>query len=319
MVNLPLALYSAEQVKQLDKLAMVKAHLSPSELMQRAALAAWKVFLQHWPKAKNVAVICGGGNNGGDGYEFACLAKQQGLTVNLYDIAPNDFTKRTSESQGARQKWLESGGQIQAILEKFDEDVIVDALLGIGTRFPLEKSFTNAILAINQSQKPVLSMDIPSGLQCDLGILPSVCVNATVTITFVGIKIGLLSHQGNEVIGELFYDNLGISNEILNTISPIAHRIDYDTLKAKLPVRRLTANKSSQGHVLIIGAGKAQFGGAVCLAGEAALRAGAGLVSVAVSPESVVRTSRATSELMMTGCQSFEEMKALFERAASPG
>lgn len=319
MVSLPWPLYACEQVKKLDHLAILQENLSPSELMQRAAIAAWNVFREHWPDAKTVAIVCGQGNNGGDGYELACLAKQNGLVVNVYDVAPaeEDRRKRSPETQQACQKWLQSGGNILSIPAAFNEAVIVDALLGTGVHFPVGPIFSAAIQAINHSQNPVLAIDIPSGLNGDTGVIRvgEPVVKATVTVTFVGVKVGLISHQGNEVVGKLHFDPLGISEKLRALVEPVAYQLDYSVAKNKLNPRSLSANKGDQGHVLIIGAGKAQFGGAVCLAGEAALRAGAGLVSVIVAPESMIRSAHATSELMMTTCTAFDEVKNLFERA----
>lgn len=318
MVDLSRRLYTCEQVKMLDQLAMSQEKYSASELMQRAAAAAWKVLYDRWPTVKTLAIVCGQGNNGGDGYELACLAKQNGLKVTVYDIAPSDTTRRqrSPETQQAWQKWQQMGGSILPIPAIFNEEVIVDALLGTGVRFPIAPLFAEAIDAINQSKKPVFALDIPSGLNGNTGAIEGAVIKATATITFVGIKIGLVSHQGNDVVGELYYDALGINQAVLTSLQPVAYQLEEAQIKNKLPARRLSANKGDQGHVLIIGAGKAQFGGAVCLAGEAALRAGAGLVSVIVAPESMLRSSHATAELMITTCSTFEEVKPLFERAS---
>lgn len=317
MIDLSRRLYTCEQVRMLDRLAMSQQKLSPSELMQRAAMAAWQILCDRWPTIKTLAVVCGQGNNGGDGYELACLAKEKGLKVNVYDIAPFDDARRqrSPETQQAWQKWQKMGGDILPIPSVFNEEVIVDALLGTGVRFPIASIFSEAIEAINHSEKPIFALDIPSGLNGDTGVVEGAVIKATATVTFVGIKVGLVSHQGNEVVGELYYDPLGINQALLASQQPVAYQLEVATIKDKLPIRRLSANKSDQGHVLIIGAGKAQFGGAVCLAGEAALRAGAGLVSVIVAPESLLRSSHATPELMITTCSTFDEAKPLFERA----
>jgi len=314
--NLPLALYTCQQVRTLDQIALKHYTLISYDLMIRAAQAALAALYQHWPKVHSIAIVCGAGNNGGDGYVLARLAQARGAHVTVYEVHPSDFKHRSHEAKQVREEWLEIGGHIHPIPVRFEEELIVDALLGTGSRFPLPEEFTKAINVINSSQKPVLAIDIPSGLHGDTGVVEGAVVKADVTITFIALKIGLILHQGNDVVGKLIFDHLGTEEAITASVPPVAFRLDYAKLMHFIPVRRLSANKGDQGHVFIIGAGKMQYGGSVCLSGEAALRAGAGLVSVVVAPESYVRSSHAPSELMITACQQPEEAKALFQRAS---
>ncbi len=315
MHALPLTLYTCQQVKSLDQLAMKHYSLLPYELMDRAAQAALRVLHHHWHKHHRIAIVCGQGNNGGDGYVLARLAKQKDWFVNVYDVSPQEFTGRSPEAQEAREDWIASGGVIHPIPSVFTEELIVDALLGTGAHFPVAPLFAQAIEAINQSHKAVFALDIPSGLNGDTGCIEGPVVKADVTLTFVGLKMGLVSHQGNDVVGKLEFDHLGLEDSLIAKIPPAAYRIDYASLENVVPHRLLSANKGNQGHVLIVGAGKAQYGGSVCLAGEAALRAGAGLVSVIVAPESLIRSAHAPLELMMTACEEPKEAKDFFERA----
>lgn len=315
MHELPLALYTCQQVKTLDQMAMRHYSLLPYELMQRAGHAALAALHHFWHKAHSIAVVCGQGNNGGDGYVVASLAKAKGLHVTVYDISPSNHAHRSIETRQARDEWVDNGGQVLAIPSLFKEDVIVDGLLGTGVHFPVSPEFAQAITAINQSHKPVLALDIPSGLNGDTGAIEGPVVKADVTITFVAMKLGLISHQGNDVVGTLLFDHLGIEDVLISQMEPFACRIEYNNLKKHIPHRALSANKGNQGHVLIIGAGQSQYGGSVCLAGEAALRSGAGLVSVIVAPESLVRSAHAPSELMIAACDKPTEGQALLERA----
>lgn len=315
MQDLPLTLYTCHQVKLLDQLAMKHYSLLPYELMDRAGKAAFNVLRHHWHNLNDLAVVCGEGNNGGDGYVLARLAKANGLSVNVYDISPNAISHRSPEAQEARNDWLTNGGTISPIPFTFTEALVVDALLGTGARFPMAAVLVEAIDAINRSEKPVFALDIPSGLNGDTGVIEGPVVKAALTLTFVGLKIGLISHQGNDVVGTLVFDHLGLEETLMAQIPPIAFRIEYHSLQSHIPRRAFSANKGNQGHVLIVGAGQLQFGGSVCLAGEAALRTGAGLVSVIVAPESLIRSAHATSELMITALDSPREASELFARA----
>jgi NAD(P)H-hydrate epimerase len=314
--ELPLPLYSCEDVKTLDRLALEKYHLTPYQLMCRAGQAAWNNLTQIWPHATRIIILCGKGNNGGDGFVLARLAKAQACVVILYQVGEVDESTLPPTALQARKDWLASGGEItQFTGQLLQGDVIVDALLGTGTHLPLAADFQNAIASINQSKCPVLSLDLPSGLDADTGIFYEAVVAATATITFVGMKIGLLVGMAVEVVGDLYFDNLGVSlNE--QSLTPKGWRIEYQECIKKLPRLQLTSHKGNRGHVLIVGAGLINYSGAVCLSGEAALRSGAGLVSIVSAVESMPLLTRAPAELMCYGFKKPKEMAALLEKAS---
>ncbi len=164
-------------------------------------------------------------------------------------------------------------------------DVIVDALLGIGVRAPLREEWRQVIDAINASQRPVFALDIPSGLDPDQGrALPA--VRAMATISFLGLKQGLFVGEGPEHAGEILFDGLRVESAASGT--PALLRIAHEDLARVLPPRPRQSFKSQFGRVLVVGGG-AGMPGAVRLAAEAALRVGAGLVSVASLPEHLAR------------------------------
>ncbi len=315
MNDLPVPLYLGSDVKKLDTLALEHLKISGYQLMCRAGQAAFNVLQDKWPHARTVTICCGPGNNGGDGFVLARLAKAQGLQVTVYAIGEMAENKTSSEAKQAKEEWLATGAEIIRFQgQTLDADVIVDALLGTGAHLPIAAEFQNAILAINKSQRPVFAIDLPSGLQADLGSFEQV-VKATVTLTFIALKLGLVTGNAVDIIGDLVFDSLGVSPSLFTQIKPRAWRIVYEDIIQALPIRRQSAHKGDNGHVCIIGGGQTGYSGAVCLAGESALRAGAGLVSAIVEPMSLPLMARSPAELMCYGYAKPKEMNALLERA----
>lgn len=310
-----LPLYQTNEVRELDKLAIKHQGITSYQLMCRAAQAALNVLLEHWPNAKHIEVCCGLGNNGGDGFVLARLAKAQGIQVKLYSVGEVNENRLSAEAKQARSDWLNSGGEIIHFQgQALKADVIVDALLGTGFKVPLRPEYQQAILAMNESNSPVLALDLPSGIQADNGHHEQ-AVKATVTVTFIAMKLGLVCGIAIDNVGELILDNLGISVSTFPEVKPTAWSIEYQQIIQSLPARHLSAHKGNNGHVCIIGGGQSGYSGAVCLAGEASLRAGAGLVSVVVAPECLPLLARSPAELMCYGLSHPKELKALFERA----
>jgi len=174
--HLPNALYSAQQVKEFEGEAAQLAETTLYELMKRAGTACYQVFKKHFPVAQHVLVLTGKGNNGGDGYVFALLAKNAGLSVQLCQIG--DPAALTGDAAQARDAWQIGQGEIAGI-EQADfaaADVIVDALLGTGFSGALRAPYQHLIYKINQANKAVLSVDIPSGMNADSGAVSDVAI-----------------------------------------------------------------------------------------------------------------------------------------------
>jgi len=191
--SLPHSLYRAQQIKDFEELAAEQVGTSLYGLMNRAGQACYEVFKSHFPDAKNVLVFTGEGNNGGDGYIFAAIAKESGLAVQLCQVG--DAGELTGDVAEARNAWRVEHGIIDGIEQADFEraDVIVDALLGTGLLGTLRSEYQRLIHKINQTDKPVLSMDVPSGLNADSGAILDVAVNADATICVVGLKQGLFT------------------------------------------------------------------------------------------------------------------------------
>jgi hydroxyethylthiazole kinase-like uncharacterized protein yjeF len=305
-------LYSADQSRELDRRA-IAAGTPGYTLMQRAGQAAFQWLREHWPQATRIVVLVGPGNNGGDGYVLARLAWDQHLDVRLLTVGSHDqlsgeVADAARDATRARVPEASWSGHLP------EADIYVDALFGTGLSRAPAGDFPAAIAALNASGKPVLALDIPSGLMADTGHTPGPAVAATATITFIGLKAGLLTGRGPALCGPLQLDTLDLPSALADGMTPLARRLSARQLAHWLPRRPRDAHKGHHGHVLIVG-GNHGMAGAVAMAGEAALRAGAGLVSVATRPNHLMMLNARRPELMCHGITTSADLTPLLARA----
>jgi hydroxyethylthiazole kinase-like uncharacterized protein yjeF len=315
MDHLPEALYRAADTREADRRAIEQYGLDDGVLMERAGAASYALLRERFPRARRIAVLCGPGNNGGDGYVVARLARDAGLSVEV--LAPNNPDKLSGDARQAWERWHVAAGMTTH--NDFSRlsgcDVIVDALFGTGLERPLDAVWKAAVEAINASGLPVLALDIPSGLHADTGRVLGVAVRADVTLSFIGLKVGLFTGQGREHSGTILFDDLGVSSAVFEGRSPSARRLTAHNLKGLLKPRLHHAHKGDAGRVLIIG-GQPGMPGATRLAGEAAYRAGAGLVTIATHPMHAAQISAARPELIVCGMNNENELTTLLDRAS---
>ena len=315
MSSIPEHIFLVEQVREMDRMAIGKCGIPGYTLMQRAGQAAFDLARATWPDAGEIVVLAGPGNNGGDGYVIARLARSAGLQVRV--VASGDHSGLTGDAARARDEYLEHGGECTA----FDApqalpacDLLIDALLGSGLTRAVEGPFAALIRAMNAHPAPVLSVDVPSGLDADRGVALGEAVSAQATMTFVGMKLGLVTGAGRRHAGRLFFDDLQIPNEVSRAIPACCHRVDLDGLPALLGRRAPDAHKGDFGHVLLVG-GNAGMAGSVTLAARAAARTGSGLVSVATAAQHAGQVSAACPEVMAHGVRNRRELDPLVRRA----
>ena len=310
--NLPTAVYSAAQVRELDRRAIEDCSIPGYELMRRAGASALESLLRRWPRARRVAILCGAGNNAGDGYVLARLAQRAGLLVRVFALTDPHGLRGNAAT--AWDDYRAAGGILAAdAVGQLDSiDVVVDALLGTGLDRPLEGRFADAVTRINASRRPVLALDIPTGLDADTGAVHGTAVQATATVTFVGLKQGLFVGCGPDCCGQLEFGGLGIPAELAMRLVPRLLRLGRAELETVLPRRPRTQHKGASGRLLLVG-GAPGTSGAIRLAGEAALRAGAGLVYVATHPESAAAVVAGRPELMCRSVRAPEELEPLLE------
>ncbi|KPK09947.1 MAG: hypothetical protein AMJ68_10615 [Acidithiobacillales bacterium SG8_45] len=311
---LPVSLYLAEQVRELDRLAIRQEGLGDGQLMERAGEAAYGLLRHRWPRARRLAVVCGPGNNGGDGYVLSRLAMAEGFLVRLLSLG--DLLRQQDDALAARKAFEQSGGVISPFdaAALADCDLVVDAIFGTGLESEVVGEFADAIAAINGSRLPVLALDIPSGLHTDRGVALGTAVEASETLCFVGLKAGMLTADGPDYCGRLRFDSLGIPDAVYQQVEPYATRINGMQLDSLFPPRRRNSHKGDYGRVLIVGGGPG-MAGAARLAGEAALYCGAGLVQVATHPEHANTLSAARPELIVHGVSNDRQLKVLMQSA----
>lgn len=306
-------LYTVEQVRRIDQAAIREGGLHGTELMQRAATAAFAALRRTWPQARKLLVIAGGGNNGGDAFLLARLAWQAQWEVHVIALGE----RSGGDAAAAREAWTRDGGRIIVADEQTqfpDADVIVDGLFGTGiTRAP-DGIAAHLIEAMNTFRGGRLALDVPSGLDADNGTAPGVVLRADVTVSFVGWKRGLFTADGVDCCGQLELDSLGIPDPVFAGIGPDCQLLEAEFANV-LPPRMRNVNKGRFGHVLVIG-GDIGMPGSVRLAGEAALRIGAGLVSIATQARHVGMVVGNRPELMVVAADGPQSVETLLGRAS---
>ncbi len=297
MDPLPAEVYSAASVRAMDRRAIEADGIPGRVLMQRAGDAAFEALRRHWPAAGAVAVLCGAGNNAGDGYVVARRARAAGLRVRV--VAVSDPKALRGDAALAYGEFAaEGGGTEPPGAGSFEgADLVVDALLGTGVNRPVEGACRAAIEQLNSQACPVLALDLPSGLDADTGWPQGVAVRATRTIAFVGLKSGHYLGAAPDHVGALEFAGLGLAERVRAGESPVLRRIDGPLAARALPPRLRSAHKGDHGRVVIVGG--LAMPGAARLAGEAALRAGAGLVTVATRADAAAAILAGRPELIV--------------------
>ncbi len=318
----PAGLYRAEQVRELDRITIEEKGIHGFELMSRAGQAAFDVLEYYWQTPGRILVYCGSGNNAGDGYIIASLARQAGYQVQVVQVG--DPQRLRGDAARAYQKALDE----QVAMRSFDAqkapeaDVIVDALLGTGLSGNVRGDYGVAIDQINQNPAPVLAVDIPSGLCANTGRILGKAVTARATVTFIGMKQGLLTHEAGDCCGDIWYADLQVPESVFEQLPADCLLVTSSDIARWLPRRARNTHKGQCGRVLVVG-GDLGMGGAVAMAAEAAARVGAGLVTVITRPEHVSAILSRRPELMVNACHEGDDISQALEKAsvvvAGPG
>lgn len=297
--------YSARTLRDLEAAA---AHTLPTQtLMQRAGLAVARLVQARFPHARRIVVLAGAGNNGGDGLVAATQLQTMRRDVQILACgAPTlgDWASRLPPD--AAWAWnTAQAAQVQSAVHVPaqalpEADLYVDALLGIGLKGPVRDTTAAIIHALNiQSYAPVLSIDLPSGLDADCGTAGGACVRATVTLSLLGLKPGLCTGPDAALCGELWSDDLDLPASLhASEAAPAARWIGVDHVRPLLPKLRQAAHKGERGDVVVIG-GAAGMLGAALLSGRAAARLGAGRVFLGLLDTQAPAFDPVAPELMM--------------------
>lgn len=277
-------------------------------LMARAGAAGWHCVLRHWPQARRIVVVCGPGNNGGDGYVLARHAREAGRDVRVLCAAEPS----SALAQRACADYRAAGGDMTDALG--DADLIVDALLGIGLSRAPQGRLAALMAEIDAHPAPVLALDVPSGIDADRGSRPGAAVVADVTLQFLAPHPGLYTGEALDHGGVLELATLDLPADVFEGLAPTALACRADALAGFFPPRPHDTHKGRNGHVLCIG-GEAGSGGAILLAAQAALRSGAGLVSVATRAAHVPALLARCPEAMAHAVEEASQLDSLLARA----
>jgi hydroxyethylthiazole kinase-like uncharacterized protein yjeF len=310
--ELPDALYSAAQVRALDA-SLIAAGTKGFELMQRAARATWRALVRQWPAASELSVLAGHGNNAGDGYLVAVLARRAGWSVRV--LAVGDPQRLQGDAALAHAEAVSEKVVIETWMAQSElRGIVLDALLGTGLTGEVREPYLSAIHAINAVELPVVAVDIPSGLCADTGRLLGHAVQADLTVTFIGLKLGLFTGDAADVVGELVFNDLHADPHLLEGAPSSGRRLSANSLP-RLASRAPTSHKGQFGHVLLIG-GDRGLGGAILLSAQSALRSGAGMVSVATCSEHVPAALARIPEAMVLGTSSANQLMGLLQKVS---
>lgn len=313
--QLPTLLHTVDQIKQFEQYLINDTDISEQELMRVAGKDAFSALQLIWPQASSIVVVCGAGNNAGDGYTLACCAQQANLIVTVYYLI--EPSQLSGAARVAAQE-CEALGIVMlpfaSVPENLNIDVIVDAILGTGLSRDVDGDFAKAIEWLNVHAANILSLDVPSGLQSDTGIRCGFSIEADVTVCFLGVKRGLLTADGTECAGDIVWSDLDIPKETFAHLSANCSRFLFSDLPDILPLRSSNVHKGNFGHVLIIG-GNIGMAGSVCLAARSALQTGAGLVTVATRPQHVTAVVTNCPEAMCFGITNTSELSQLLASA----
>lgn len=295
---LPPHIWLADWLRLCEKQAAASRNLTLFDLMVRAGISAFMLAQHIWPDSRHWLILCGNGNNGGDGYVVARQAQAAGIRVTLLALSVDK--PLPAEASEARHVWLNASGEIFPPDHPWpdDVDVIIDGLLGNGLSSAPRENVAALIDKANRHRAPVLALDVPSGLIADTGAAPGAVIQAQHTVTFLALKPGLFTGKARDVTGKIHYQALGMEDWLTQQIPAPLTRYDASQLVHWFRPRRPCAHKGEHGRLLVIG-GDQGFAGAVRMAGEAALRAGCGLVRVLTRKDNITAVLAMRPELMV--------------------
>lgn len=306
-------LYTAGETRKIDNLAIKQKNISGYSLMQMAAEFSLDIILRELNPVEELIIFCSKGKNSGDGFLLGAYAKEFGLEVTVVmSNSPKDLKgvtrKAFHEMKESNVKVISSKSLKNRRISK--NAVLVDALLGTGLKGSLRKNIKDSILVLNQlgMKIPVVSLDIPSGVNPDTGNAQDVYVLADITTSFVAQKRGCFTSHGKKASGEVFYSDLDIPKKLFSEVPSTSSIINYENSMGRVIYREEDAHKGNFGHVVVVG-GDRGFGGAGILCSKAAVYSGSGLTSLVTRPEHVSASLVSCPEVMVKGVNSGQDLE----------
>jgi ADP-dependent NAD(P)H-hydrate dehydratase / NAD(P)H-hydrate epimerase len=312
---------TAEQMREMDRLTIQKYGVPSLTLMERAGAGIAEAIIKRFGRVakKGVLVVAGKGNNGGDGFVVARLLMKQRIPCEVALLARQD--QLSSDSAHNLRAFLRLKGKVHEIAgDDFEllsllldkNGLIVDAILGTGLKSEVRGRFAEAITLLNAAGLPIVAVDIPSGLDTDSGRPLGVAVQAEMTVALALAKLGEVIYPGVACCGELVVADIGVDDRAVAEVAPTTELLDHETVRWLVPRREADTHKGSYGHVLVVAGSRGKTGAAI-LTCRAAMRTGAGLVTLA-APRSLNNIFAGALVEVMTEAlreNSAEEMDAL--------
>ncbi len=301
-------LLTTSEMKEADARA-IRAGVPGLALMERAGRAVADAAVQNFAGSGNVLVVCGPGNNGGDGFVAARLLAERGVNVAVALLG--DRSRLTGDAALAASTWT---GAIKpaTAADPAAADLVIDALFGAGLARDIDGEARTVVERIGASGCPVLSVDVPSGIDGDTGEVRGIAVAAERTVTFAARKPGHLLLPGRAQCGLLTLADIGIAPDILASLGSKAFANGPRLWRNAFPKPQLSAHKYERGHTMVLSGGAARTG-AARLAARGALRIGSGLVTVASPPEAIGVNAAHLTAIMLKGCGGPDDLKRILE------
>ncbi len=303
--------YNARQIRKMEQIAINQYEYCGLSLMKTAGEQAFTHIMSDFCGVESLVILCGAGNNGGDGYVVAECARAIGLDV----VVVQASVAKTADAMWVCQEFVEHGGVVtndMATLRR--AGLIVDALFGIGLNRAPSGFYADLIRTANQTQCPVVALDIPSGLNSDTGFAFSPCIVASMTITFIAQKFGLFTGQGTHCSGIIKFADLNLPHVIQDTIQGVLKPIATLIKSPKLKPRLADSHKGDYGNIIVAGGDNGMLG-AVLLAGRAALRCGSGRVTVLSTTQHLDMPALHCPELISQCIENESALVPLLERS----
>jgi ADP-dependent NAD(P)H-hydrate dehydratase / NAD(P)H-hydrate epimerase len=303
-----LELLTAKEMAEADRLA-IAGGVPGVALMEKAGSAVADEVARRFPDAEGVTVLCGPGNNGGDGFVAARLLRNKGYTVRLALLG--DMSRLPADAATMAKRW-EGPTEAPGLNLLEDADIIVDGLFGAGLARDIEGEAAKLIEAVNQSDIPVIAIDVPSGIDGTTGAVRGIAIEALATVTFFRLKPGHLLYPGRGYCGDTILADIGIPASVLDSIEPKVFANEPELWLADFPWPEATGHKYRRGHSVVV-SGPLWSTGAARLAARGALRVGSGVVTVASPADALAVNAAQLTAIMVRPCDDAEALTAMLE------
>ncbi|MCD6035365.1 MAG: Carbohydrate kinase [Rickettsiales bacterium] len=300
-------LLSVAQIRQAEKQAVELGVTSFEQMMERAGVAVVEAIVERYTPCP-VIVLCGPGNNGGDGFVVArFLSEMEGWDVSVAFLG--DMASLNPEGAAHAKLWK---GEVlpcnPSVLE--GKELAVDALFGMGLSRPLDDGAHDMVASLALSGIPTVAVDIPSGIHGDTGEKLGVAAHAELTVTFAAKKYAHLLQPGRDFCGEVIVADIGIPGEVIESLGANVHENLLPLWQSDIPITSTNDHKYTRGHTLVMG-GPAYMTGAARLAAYAALRNGSGLVSIACTEAALPIYAASVTSIMLSPYETLEDIKKI--------